>query len=298
VSTVLARQGAALGTARSLRRELVTPEGIALPIQLAGAGERLVAFFVDVLVIALLLFVTAQVARLLPDEIGGPLLQLGAFVLVQFYFTIGELHGQGATRGKRWLDLRVVDVRGGRLSAVAIFTRDVMRIVEVQLPLFLIAQSKVADGEQPKWVVAAVGGWALVLGAFPLFNRDRRRIGDLAAGTLVVHVPRAVLLPDLSHVELQGALPESADEDYRFTPEQLSVYGVYELQVLEDVLRSDRPDRQHALRLVCEKVVAKIGYRASGPIVPTRFLSAFYAAQRARLEQELLFGRRKSRKSG
>jgi uncharacterized RDD family membrane protein YckC len=220
---------------------------------------------------------------------------LAWFGLTQFYFTICELRGQGSTPGKRRCDLRVIDRHGGRLSATAIFTRNVTRSVEVQLPLVVLLNPAGVSEGMPPWLTIALSGWVIVLGLFPLLNRDRLRLGDLVAGTLVVHVPKAMLLPDLAQiVERQRRAEPSGD--YVFTPEQLAIYGVYELHVLEDLLRSRRPDLKRALELVAGKVVAKIGWEPGPGFEAARFLAAFYAAQRARLEQQLLLGRRKASK--
>ena len=77
-----------------------------------------------------------------------------------------------------------------------------------------------------------------------------------------------------------------------FTDAQLDVYGVYELQVLEDVLR--RADAS-AMETVAQRIRHKIRWeRRDEP--PEPFLRAFYAALRARLEQRLLLGKRKADK--
>jgi uncharacterized RDD family membrane protein YckC len=287
-----------LAAARALQRELVTPEGIALPFELAGAGERLVAFLLDLMLIFVLLLAISFASVVLPRAWRLSTLILASFGLTQFYFAWCELRGQGATPGKRRCELRVIDRRGGRLSAVAIFSRNVTRLVEVQLPLVLLLNPGAIRGTLPTWMTLVLGGWVIALGAFPLLNRDRLRIGDLVAGTLVVHVPRAILLPDLSQLIQRRARPGTVDPgEWSFTPEQLSIYGIYELQVLEELLRSDRPDRREALETVAAKVQAKIGWESASDVDAARFLAAFYAAQRARLEQELLFGKRKARKS-
>ena len=89
-----------------------------------------------------------------------------------------------------------------------------------------------------------------------------------------------------------------AVEEYTFTPEQLDVYGIRELQVLEDVLRRPPSDqRDELLRMICDKVKHKIDWdRDRWNVHPQRFLQAFYAAQRRRLEKGMLLGKRRERK--
>jgi uncharacterized RDD family membrane protein YckC len=292
-----------------LRREFVTPEGAALPLELAGASDRLVAFVLDALIIAALLVGIVLIAVTVRVGSTGALLVLAAFLLTHFYFTIFELRWQGRTPGKKFADLRVIDRAGGRLTVSAIFVRNVTREVEVVFPMVVLLHPGALVEGAPPIVGLAAFLWLVVLGFFPLFNRDRLRVGDLIAGTVVVHVPRQVLLPDLAEWKPRSAIvpPEPAPAatfkslepepaEYTFTAEQLGIYGIYELQVLEEVLRRDRPDRVSALRLVADKVARKIRWEG-GAYEPAAFLAAFYSAQRARLEQRLLFGQRKERKS-
>jgi hypothetical protein len=108
----------------------------------------------------------------------------------------------------------------------------------------------------------------------------------------VIAEPRPALLPDLSRSTGAAA---AAEQPYRFTPAQLAVYGVKELQVLEELLRATHQDAHLARRDVAQRIIRRIGYEVPDQreFNPTRFLEAFYAAQRGRLETDLAFGRRK-----
>src|SRR6201999_2098130 len=77
------------------------------------------------------------------------------------------------------------------------------------------------------WVAAACLGWVLLISALPFFNRDHLRAGDLIAGTMVISVPRRNLLAELVQT----------NTSYTFTRSQLDIYGAFELQVLEELLR-------------------------------------------------------------
>jgi hypothetical protein len=147
------------------------------------------------------------------------------------------------------------------------------------------------------WAYFAIVVWVGVLAFLPLFNRDRLRAGDMVAGTWVVVEPKPVLLPDLASAQFaQTGAPVA---EYRFSEPQLLVYGVKELQVLEDVLRSPQASSADLRRDVAERIARKIGYELpqSGGFDATKFLEAFYAAQRRRLETELAFGRRRRDKN-
>ena len=125
-----------------LVRELITPEGVDLRLQLADAGERVSAFFIDVLIIlgtliamTVLMLVLGLAFRLRGAQYLGAIWILGFFLLRNFYFMAFELTPRAATPGKRILGLRVATRDGGPLTANAIFARNAMRELEVFLPL-------------------------------------------------------------------------------------------------------------------------------------------------------------------
>ncbi len=90
----------------------------------------------------------------------------------------------------------------------------------------------------------------------------------------------------------RGAASTGTGATYRFGEAELSVYGEYELQVLERVLRDNRPT---AMAAVHEKICAKIGWHP-GQGDERVFLEAFYTQLRARLENAMRMGQRKADK--
>ena len=81
--------------------------------------------------------------------------------------------------------LRVVARDGARLTGAAVIARNAMREIEVFLPLsFLGAQA--AEGTADAFLTLFALLWSGIFLFFPLFNRDRLRVGDLVAGTWVV----------------------------------------------------------------------------------------------------------------
>jgi uncharacterized RDD family membrane protein YckC len=279
-------------------RWIATPEGISVPFQVAGAGDRIAAFGIDfmiLIVFSVLVFLVALFA--LPfgaGEIGFSAALLAGFLFRNFYFTALELKWGGATVGKKIARTRVIARDGGPLPAGAVFARNLTRDVELFLPLTALMEPRLLVGSGPGWGVLLAIGWLFVFAAIPFMNKDRLRVGDLIAGTMVVRNPVSMLLPDLADTTASAPLPELG-----FTREQLDLYGIKELQVLEDLLR--RYDmgavRVDTLDLVCDKIKRKIGWPVERWNVETMtFLRAFYGAQRGRLEQKLLFGTRQEEK--
>lgn len=305
------------GNAGRRSKALTTPEGVDLDIRIAGLGERLVAFSID---LALLLGATLVLQLLagllfpaLKASVALTVLLFIAFMLRIAYFPHFELTSQGRTPGKKMCNLRVINREGGELTPSAVIARNLTREVEFFLPLSLLLGLDASGGF---WRQTTLVVWVLLLASLPLWNRDRLRMGDLIAGTQVIALPRRVLLGDLSlgktaawtDESWRGAVwTEAATETgtkggarFTFTPEQLAIYGAFELQVLEELLRRPRAAETEALLAeVCGKIARKIGWREQVPPKHIRrFLTDFYTAERAVLERGQLFGKLRADKTG
>jgi len=268
-------------------RALVTPEGVDLRVRLAAVSERGIALIIDLLIIVGSLFaLTIAALSLVVGDSQGSVASiiwlLGFFVLRNFYFTWFETGRRAATPGKRMMGLRVVARDGAALTVDAVVARNAMRELELYLPLMFLFSRGVSI---EAWIILSGIVWCGIFVLFPLFNRDRLRAGDLIAGTWVLKAPKQVLLPDLA-----GDRPAVADAVFAFSPAQLGVYGVKELQVLESVLRQSDAA---AIEAVAEQIRVKIGWTKRPGENDREFLGAYYAALRQRLEQRLLFGKRK-----
>jgi uncharacterized RDD family membrane protein YckC len=288
-------------------RTMVTPEGIALPITLASRGTRFGALLLDLLFISLLSFGLSLIFDAMRDgtaigienieEIGPArhalefiyIVEITVIFLLHYaYFLFFELGPRGATPGKRITGIRIAARDGGRLTAEMVIARNLLRDIELFLPLvFLMSAS---DGGDMGAAGLASTAWFLIFALFPFFNKDRLRAGDLIAGSWVVEAPRVKLQAAMSAAS--KAQPSGFTAGYRFGEAELSVYGEYELQTLERVLRDNRPE---ALRPVYEAICAKIGWTAGGGDEKA-FLEAYYTQLRARLESGMRMGKRKADK--
>jgi uncharacterized RDD family membrane protein YckC len=285
--------------------EIVTPEGIPIRFEVATAGDRLAAFATDFALIAaaiLALFLLLSLSLLPEASEALVAFSLVAFFLMRnFYFIFFELRGSGTTYGKRRLGLRVIARDGGPLTAEMVFARNLTRDLELFLPLTVLTSPGSLIPQEKGWSVLAGLAWVLAFALLPIFNRKRLRCGDIIAGTMVVVDPRSALLPDLAEEEATQAEESPVDAArYEFSRRQLEVYGIQELQVLEDLFRRREEGRlsEEAMRVVCEKIKKKIDWpREAWRVDALPFLRDFYRAQRAHLEQGLLFGKRKERKS-
>lgn len=284
---VRASQKQAVDKSNQFGRSLETPEGVNLAIRIASAGERAGAFLIDAMIIGVVMIVMSIAAATAYGRSSGstvvPIVwMLGFFLLRNFYFFVFELGSRGATPGKRMLKIRVANRSGGVLKADAIFARNAMRELEVFLPISFM----VSSGASVDALIMLMGLiWTAVFVFFPLFNRDRLRAGDIIAGTWVVQAPRRTLLGDLSAPSV--VKPSSAPQ---FSLDQLNVYGIKELQVLEDVLRANQ---REALKVVAARIRARIGWTPAPGEEDRWFLQTYYVELRRHLESGLLMGKRR-----
>jgi uncharacterized RDD family membrane protein YckC len=142
-----------------------TPEGVAFELHPAGPVPRFLALLLDVL-IGLFSFGLAVAALSAAGLTGIWLFLLLFFVIQTFGMVVFELFLQGASPGKRALGLQVVMADGRPVTAQASLIRNLLRFPDQLLGL----------------------GWFV-----PLLTTGFRRLGDLAAGTLVVYRPELYL---------------------------------------------------------------------------------------------------------
>ena len=279
------------GTTRA-RREIITPEGVAVPVDLAEHGARAVAFAIDLfiwlltlIVVVILLFSIAGISTT-AGKIAVSIALFFAFLVRNAYFVFFEMAWRGQTPGKRLTGLRVIDASGGPLQPSAVVARNLTREIEMFIPIgILLTWGK---GGTTDWEQLLIAGWLLFFIALPLINRNRMRGGDMIAGTMVISLPKLVLSSELAEKAAQ----------FVFSEQQLQAYGAFELQVLEELLRHpDRSDTARILAEVRDKICRKIGWTTPVPANETlRFLREFYTAERAYLERAQLYGKARADK--
>jgi uncharacterized RDD family membrane protein YckC len=143
-------------------REVPTPEGIELSLHLAGPVSRALAWLIDLFLRLVALAALSVVLGLL-GKLGAALMLILWFALEWLYPTAFEVWYGGATPGKRSLGLMVLQEDGTPVRVSASLTRNLLRAID--------------------FFPFCYGVGLLVM----LLNRDFKRIGDIAAGTVVVY---------------------------------------------------------------------------------------------------------------
>jgi len=154
------------------------PEGISFALRPAGLSARSYAYLIDLLIRAAVLIVSGTILASM-SRFGSGIYLILLFGLEWLYPVVFELLPGAATPGKRALGLRVVMDSGLPVTPAASLVRNLLRSAD-----FLPA------------------GYALGL-LLLMLRPDFKRLGDLAAGTLVVHA---------THAHLDGPLPEAEPE--------------------------------------------------------------------------------------
>lgn len=156
-------------TVRTLK--IATPENVEFAYELAGPGLRFTAWLIDHLILigaTALLFLFGGFLVFVLAGIGTMIAMTAVFVLWQGYFFVFEAAWHGQTPGKRLAHIRVMDERGFRVTWGQSLVRNLLRGVD-GLPLFYA-----------------------VAGIVSTLHRRGSRLGDIAAGTVVIKAARPI----------------------------------------------------------------------------------------------------------
>jgi uncharacterized RDD family membrane protein YckC len=230
------------------RVSISTPEGIEIDLALAGIGSRMSArildFFLQVLIAAPIALVLGLIAGGLSGstEIAVGLAVGSAFFSFLFYDVLFETYREGQTPGKRRLGIRVLGDGGEPVSFRAAMVRNALRLIDEWGTLFIAALVSIVRSPR------------------------NQRLGDIAAGTIVVGVGAAALGDRITSSALGseltvslGALPALE----RARTWDTSAIGAEEL----DTIRQFLTRRTTLLPEPREELAARLAARARADIV-------------------------------
>lgn len=208
---------------------LRTPEGITFSLLLASPVSRFLAWTVDEACIFAAAGLVRQILSLAGSLSPGLVqasLMIGYFLISVGYGMACEWRWRGQTIGKRVLRLRVMDEEGLHLRFSQVVVRNLLRLIDI------------------------VPGFYLVGGVVCLLTRKSQRLGDIAAGTVVIRQPR-VAEPDIS--QLLGGKYNSL-LDYRHLGARLKqrIPARIATVALDAVLRRDQMDSSARLEVFAE----------------------------------------------
>jgi uncharacterized RDD family membrane protein YckC len=222
------------------RTRIATPEGIELELVLAGLASRFMAEIVDAALIGLLVLALIAIAVLAGGTAGLVILSVavgGLLMISVCYHVAFEVLAAGRTPGKRVTGLRVVMDNGGPEGLRASTVRNLVRLLE-GLPLFYVP------------AVVSI-----------LVTPRNQRLGDLAAGTLVVREPRAPRRRRRRKtVMAQSALPPSL----RLADWDVSAITQEDLAAVRSFLARREAFAPAARRGLARDLAARLGAKVAG----------------------------------
>jgi uncharacterized RDD family membrane protein YckC len=240
-----------------------TPEGISFALPLAGPVSRMLALLMDMAVVITICKVAEKLLAplgLLGKDFSQAVTTVAYFVISLVYMGLAEWLWRGQTVGKRLLRLRVVDAGGLRLEGSQVAVRNLMRFVDGLPALYLLG------------------------GITCLVNRHRQRLGDLAAGTVVIRAPK-LARPDLDQLlggkynSLAEARHLAARLRHKVRPEMGAI-------AMEALLRRDEIEPQARLALFGEMA----GYFRGLVAYPPEVVEQLSDEQYVRNVVEVLYG--------
>jgi uncharacterized RDD family membrane protein YckC len=182
------------------RITIATPEGVDLELTLAGVGSRFVSALVDfTLQIVLLVGVSGVGAAVgaFGNGYGSVVVLLASFLVFAAYDVLFEVFAAGRTPGKRLNGLRVVRLDGSPVTFFTSAVRNVLRLVDILPGMYLVG-------------IATI-----------LVTRQNQRLGDVAAGTLVVR--ERTEQPSLRELRMAEPQPQPASPGYAWDVTAVSV---------------------------------------------------------------------------
>jgi len=226
-----------------------TPENVTFDYEVAGIGSRFLAALVDTALIvvlqALVIGLLLLLAFLLRDT-GvtfdsmtawmAAVLGLISFIFLWGYYIFFEILWNGQSPGKRWVGVRVIRMDGTPITVSESVIRNLVRIID--------------------FLPTAYG-----VGVVTMFiNANSRRVGDFAAGTIVVHDREAKGLGELSPVRMSTITVPGAKNHL---PDGFPIERVseYELQIIEEFLarRSELSNRGELAYHILGSIIMRLG---------------------------------------
>ena len=240
------------------RISIPTPEGVELELVLAGVGSRLLGALIDGVIKAFILFALWIVSAAVAPDAGGffvAVLVIASFLVFWGYDVAFETLASGRTPGKQAAGLRVVRLGGEPVGFLASAVRNLLRLIDMQPGLLY-----------------AVGSITI------LFSQRNQRLGDMAAGTLVVRERRAPL------PAARAPVPDFGAAD-RYAAWDVSGVTAYELvtvrRFLERRWQIDPGARNRLGWELAERLRPKVA-GAPPNLYPEQFLEALAEAKASR----------------
>lgn len=233
-----------------------TPEYVSLQFQLAGLGSRTAAFFIDqfiliivnILILLGLMFIfTGSPSMLFFVEVESVTFAITILVLFLInwgYFFAFEYFSGGRTIGKNIIGIRVIQENGHSITILSSFIRNFLRIIDALPANYFLG----------------------ILMIF--FHSKHKRIGDLVAGTIVVHEKKAKKKKKLTAVEKEIEKRGLSKDDLTLDEWALKPLGTKDWNLINTYsnrfLQLPNDERYQLTKQVADILLLKIGLDMKG----------------------------------
>jgi len=178
--------------------QIPTNFNIDIEFEIAEFHKRLLAYLIDLVILILymlgMLYIMVGSLQIEEDYIG--MLILVVMVPLLFYSLLTELWMNGQTIGKKILRIRVISLDGGEANLAQYLTRWFLRFYEWGFIMFFFFYGSLSLG----FMILFIGGVASVI--IISVNAKNQRLGDMAAGTVVVNTRSALTLADTVFMQI------------------------------------------------------------------------------------------------
>lgn len=207
--------------------QIETAQNISIEQNVAGIGERILAFIVDLAVIVIYMVFAGLVMAGINDNGGSEMMYYLVLGLPSFlYYLLWETFWDGRTPGKALLQIRVVKKDGSRPQFSNYLIRWLLRIIDISL---------------------TSGGIAVVT---ILLNGKGQRLGDIAAGTTVISERRKTGIGNTLLVDL----PENYQPKYP----QVTVLSDRDIQEIKSLFQTAKREGQHHIILSLSEKLSEL----------------------------------------
>lgn len=204
--------------------QIETAQNVTISQNVAGIGERILAYIIDSVLIIIYLFIVIylfSIVEIADDAYFLIIMAVGLPLLL--YHLLWETFWNGQSPGKAVMNLRVVMLDGSKPAFSNFLLRWLMRLVDISL---------------------TSGGVAVVT---ILLNGKGQRLGDMAATTTVISEKKAVSIASLKMVEFP--------DDYKPKYQQVTVFKDKDIQTIKSVYyRAKAYNNDHLLLRLSERV--------------------------------------------
>ncbi len=206
--------------------QIETAQNISIEQNVAGIGERILAFIVDLAIIVIYIVIATLIMAGLDNSSSEMMYYLVLGLPAFLYYLIWETFWDGRTPGKAVVNIKVVRKDGSRPQFSHYLIRWLLRIIDISL---------------------TSGGVAVVT---ILLNGKGQRLGDIAAGTTVIS--------ERKKLNIDNTLVADIPEDYTPKYPQVTVLDDMDIQEIKNIFQKARRQGQHHIILTLSEKLCEL----------------------------------------